>query len=166
MALRQRVWVDRRVQGVLIGRVFIYWLLALIYFGASIICSQWWQNPDWSMSEHSLTFAEQVWPWLPSIVLLLPLVLFDIVRLSHQFAGPVFRLRSHLDNLQADTSTSPLAFRDGDYWQELVAPINWMQEEILRRDQKIKALEFILTAQNDQAQRSKPAAEPMPTVSA
>lgn len=165
MALRQRVWIDRRVQGVLIGRVFIYWMVAIFYFGASLLCGQWWQNPDWSMGEHLSAFAEQVWPWLPSIVLLLPLVLFDIVRLSHQFAGPVYRLRLHLDTLQSDNAATPLAFRDGDYWQELVDPINWLQSEIQRRDQKIEALEFILDAQNTQVWRVQRAEESLATTS-
>lgn len=141
--MRQQVWIDRHVQGVLVGRVLLYWSGILIYFGLSIGCFHWWQNPEWTLSEHLGAMLEQILPCLPTLLLLLPLVIFDIVRLSNRFAGPVYRLRKHLTDLSQDTQVSPLHFRDEDYWQQLAEPINLLQQKILVLEQQIQTLSFV-----------------------
>jgi hypothetical protein len=73
-----------------------------------------------------------MWPWLPTAIILLPLAIYDVVRLSNMFAGPVFRLRKHFAALRQDIACAPLTFREDDYWRDLAAPINDMQAEILR----------------------------------
>lgn len=143
MVMRQQVWIDRHVQGVLVGRVLLYWSGILIYFGLSIGCYHWWQNPEWTLTEHLWGMFEQVSPCLPTLVLLLPLVIFDIVRLSNRFAGPVYRLRKHLTDLSQNSQTSPLHFRDDDYWQQLAEPINLVQQKLLVLEQQVHTLSFV-----------------------
>lgn len=143
MVMRQQVWIDRHVQGVLVGRVLLYWSGILIYFGLSIGCFHWWQNPEWTLSEHLWAMFEQVLPCLPTLMLLLPLVIFDIVRLSNRFAGPVYRLRKHLVDLSQNSQTTPLHFRDDDYWQQLAEPINLMQQKLLVLEQQVQTLSFV-----------------------
>jgi hypothetical protein len=143
MVMRQKVWIDHHVQGVLVGRVILYWFGMLLYFGLSIACYQWWQNPEWTVGEHFFAMFDQVWPCLPSLVLILPLVIFDIVRLSNRFAGPIYRLRMHLVKLNENTNTYPLNFRDDDYWQQLAEPINSLHRTILILEQKVEAMSFM-----------------------
>jgi len=131
MVLRQKVWVDTNVQGVLIGRIVLYWVSALLYVGLGSACFQYYQNPDWSLASHAESLFTQFWPWLPGAVLCLPLIVFDIIRLSNLFVGPIFRLRSHLAELNDDPSCRSLKFRDDDYWQDLVEPIHCLQAELL-----------------------------------
>ncbi len=138
MVMRQQVWIDRHVQGVLVGRVLLYWSGILIYFGLSIGCYHWWQNPEWTLTEHLGAMVEQVLPCLPTLVLLLPLVIFDIVRLSNRFAGPIFRLRHHLTELSQNSQISPLNFRDEDYWQQLAEPINLLQQKMWSSSNKFR----------------------------
>jgi hypothetical protein len=140
MVLRQKVWIDRNVQGVLVGRIILYWSGLLLYFGISIACFQWMQYPEWTTAEHAHALFEQVWPCLPTFVLLLPLVIFDIVRLSNRFAGPIYRLRMHLARLNASSHTYPLNFRDDDYWQQLAEPINQLQRTILSLEKELATL--------------------------
>lgn len=132
MALRQKVWVDRSVQGVLVGRVILYWVCALLYVGLGSACFQYNQNPDWTLAKHAQVLFVQMWPWLPTVIILLPLAIYDVVRLSNLFAGPVCRLRKHFAALREDSACAPLVFREEDYWRDLAAPINDMQAEILR----------------------------------
>ena len=132
MALRQQVWVDRSVQGVLVGRVILYWICGLLYVGLGSACFQYNQNPDWTLAKHAQVLFGQVWPWLPTAIILLPLAIYDVVRLSNLFAGPVYRLRKHFAALREDVACAPLLFREEDYWRDLAAPINDMQAEILR----------------------------------
>ncbi len=152
MAQRQRIWIDRNVQGILLERIVIYWVASLILLGGTVLCDQWWRNPDGNFGQHASEFFGQVWPWLPSVFLLMPLVLFDVVRLSHQFVGPIYRLRNHLHNLQDDIDTDPVSFRDSDYWQDVVGPINWLQAQLQEREEKIKALQFILSSQQTESE--------------
>ncbi|MCA9132853.1 MAG: hypothetical protein KDA45_06850 [Planctomycetales bacterium] len=131
MALRQQFWIDSNVQGVLVGRIVLYWVAALTYFGLGSLCFQFYQYPEWDLKQHAGQLFAQIWPWLPSLVLFLPLVVFDIVRLSNLFVGPIFRLRTHLGELSDNPHCRPLSFREADYWQDLVPPVQSLQQEIL-----------------------------------
>jgi hypothetical protein len=130
MVLRQQVWIDRNVQGALIGRVVLYWLAGMLYVSLGSACFQYYQHSDWSLSKHIQALFSQFWPWLPSAILCLPLILFDVVRLSNLFVGPIYRLRMHLAELNVDPQCRPLKFRDDDYWQDLVEPIHALQAEL------------------------------------
>ncbi len=132
MALRQQVWVDRSVQGVLVGRVLLYWMCAMLYVGIGSACFQYNQNPDWTLAKHAAVLFGQMWPWLPTVFLILPLAIYDVVQLSNRFVGPIYRLRKHFAALRQDIACAPLNFREEDYWRDLAAPINDMQAEILR----------------------------------
>ncbi len=109
-ALRQRVWVDRSVQGVLVGRVVLYWFAAILYIGVGSACFQYNQNPDWTLTKHFQALFQQAWPWLPTTIMVLPLVIYDVVRLSNLFAGPVYRLRNHFENLRRDIAARDFSF--------------------------------------------------------
>ncbi len=132
MALRQQVWVDQSVQGVLVGRVVLYWFCAILYVGIGSACFQYNQNPEWTLAKHAFVLFDQMWPWLPTVVLVLPLAIYDVVRVSNLFVGPIYHLRKHFGALRQDIACAPLTFREDDYWCDLAAPINDMQAEILR----------------------------------
>lgn len=132
MILRQRMWIDNRVQGVLVGRILIYWAAALTYFGLGSTVFQFYQHPEWTFAEHMVGAFSSIWPLLPSIILFLPLIIFDIVRLSNLFVGPIYRLRAHLIELTADPNCRPLNFREDDYWQDLAEPLHILQQQLLQ----------------------------------
>lgn len=62
--------------------------------------------------------------------LLLPVVLYDLVRFTHRFAGPMVRLRECMRRSAAGESVGALRFRDEDYWQEFADAFNAMQARI------------------------------------
>ncbi len=132
MALREQVWIDQRVQGALIGRVILYWLTGVLYVVVGVTCFQYNQNPSWPLAEHVYELFGQLWPWMPTAILLLPLAIYDLIRLSNLFVGPVHRLRRHFIALHKDISSPPLNFREDDYWSDLTVPVNDLQAEILR----------------------------------
>ena len=160
MALREILLIDRKVQGVLIGRVLLYWFSAISYLGLSFLFIQYYENPDEPFFTHLKALFLDVWPWLPSSVLLLPLVIFDVVRLSNLFAGPIYRLRHHLAELVVDSSCRPLKFREDDYWQDLAAPINSIHLQLLGLNQKVAAYERRLNQLQSLPQES-PTATPL-----
>jgi hypothetical protein len=131
MVLRQKVWIDGNVQGVLIGRIVLYWAVGMLYVALGSICSQYYEHPEWGVGRHLSSLFEQFWPWIPSLVLLMPLVIHDIIRMSNLFTGPIYRLRVHLAELLVNPECLPLKFREDDYWHDLVAPMNRIQDDIL-----------------------------------
>ncbi len=130
MAFRTKLWIDHRVQGALVGRVVIYWCAALLYFGIAAWVSIACENPTWSFSQQAKAWFETVGPWLPSAGLILPLVVYDILRLSNQFAGPVVRMRNQLVRIVQSPDCNPIALRTDDYWHDLAVPINDVQNHI------------------------------------
>ncbi len=143
MALRQQVWVDRSVQGVLVGRVLLYWLCALLYASIGSACFQYNQNPEWTLAKHASVLFGQMWPWFPTVVFVLPLAIYDVVRLSNLFVGPIYRIRKHFGALRQDIACAALIFREDDYWRDLAAPINDMQAEILRLRTRVIELQQV-----------------------
>jgi hypothetical protein len=140
MVLRQTVWVDSNVQGLLIGRIVLYWVSALLYVTLGSACFQYYQYPNWTLVEHASALFSQFWPWIPSAVLCLPLVVFDVVRLSNLFVGPIYRLRQHLAELCENPHCRALKFRDDDYWQDLAEPIHCLQAEIITLRSEVSKL--------------------------
>ncbi len=59
-----------------------------------------------------------------SLMLLLPLFVYDSFQLSNRFAGPVKRLRRVLRDLAEGKEISPITFRKGAYWQEMAEELN------------------------------------------
>lgn len=131
MVLRQKFWVDTNVQGMLVGRLVLYWVCALLYVTLGTACFHYYQHPTWTVTQHLQSLFSQFWPWMPGAVLCLPLVIFDVIRLSNAFVGPIFRLRQHLNELCDNPQCPALKFRDDDFWTELVEPIHYLQAEII-----------------------------------
>jgi hypothetical protein len=81
-------------------------------------------------------------PALVGAVLLMPLVLFDIVRLSNRFAGPLLRLRRSLRALAKGEEVAPLKFREGDFWQDFAKEFNAVAERMNKLNEAAKADEL------------------------
>jgi hypothetical protein len=74
----------------------------------------------------------------------LPLIIFDIVKLSHRFAGPIYRLKKFLDSVDTGKEKGQLWFRDGDFWSELVDPINHIVGRMYTAEAKASELKIRL----------------------
>lgn len=135
----------------LTGRVILYWLTGVLYVVIGAACFQYYQNPSWTTAEHGRELFNQLWPWMPTAILILPLAIYDVVRLSNLFVGPVYRLRKHFIALRSDIASTPLKFREDDYWRDLTIPINDLQSEILRLHTIVVELQqsnMLLTKEN------------------
>jgi hypothetical protein len=61
---------------------------------------------------------------LATSLLLLPIVVFDMVRFTNRLVGPMVRLRTALRCLCQGRPCEPLRFRHGDFWTELAEEFN------------------------------------------
>ncbi|MBL8869816.1 MAG: hypothetical protein JNK90_08470 [Planctomycetaceae bacterium] len=154
--MRRKIWIDQMVQGGLVGRIILYWLSVVAYFAIGHVVFQWIDKPEWTLDEHFTAMLEAFGFWLPGLLLLAPLVVFDIVKLSHRFAGPVYRLKNHLNKVASGEEKGKLWFREGDYWWELVEPVNVLTARMLAAEEKLVELKNKLAAterENLQLQR-------------
>ncbi len=129
-SLRKQLFVDPKVQGALIGRVIMYWLVCLITMTIMLLCWRIVTGPARPFYTH---FDDMWFHFGPAVVasfLLLPLVIVDILRVSNRFVGPLFRLRRSMRALARGERVEPLRFRDDDFWHDFAEEFNDMVAHI------------------------------------
>jgi hypothetical protein len=139
--LRKRLLVDKQVQFLLIKRVLLYWACGVVFITLPIAISQTFIEPSKILGQHYIDTWRSHWPILATMTVLLPLVLFDILRVSHRFAGPIFRLRRELQRFANRQSAASVKFRDGDFWPDLGDHFTDLMERIRAAESRVAELE-------------------------
>lgn len=135
---RRRYLVDREAQGALLLRAVRYWVTSVFCVGSFTVLG-------WLF----------VWPGIPAVVgqweqlspmlsvlgmglaasaLIMPIVLYDFLRMTNRFAGPVYRLERSMRDLAAGRPVTPVKLRDDDYWGHLADAYN----QVLARQQELE----------------------------
>lgn len=135
---RRRLFIDPPIQGMLLLRVGLYWTVCvltqvLIINLVAVVASM-------SAAPNAFSVPSLQLRWLLVLVvfasvLVLPVVLFDVLRLSHRWVGPVFRLRTSLQALSRGEKVAPISFRAGDFWQEMAGDFNVVAADANRRNE-------------------------------
>lgn len=123
-AMRKHLFVDPKVQGALVVRVILYWVVCLITITLMLLC---WRIATGPVQLFYAHFDEMLLTYGPALVaslLLLPLVAVDIIRLSNRFVGPLLRLRRSMRALARGEHVDPIEFRDADFWHEIAEEFN------------------------------------------
>jgi len=97
--VRKRLFVDARVQGALIGRLLLYWFACVVTVTSLVLCWRIVTGPARLFHTH---FEEMWFHFAPGVIaslMLMPLVLFDLVRFSNRFTGPMFRMKREMHRL-------------------------------------------------------------------
>jgi hypothetical protein len=127
---RKKTFVDPKVQGALVRRLVLHWAAFIAVSGLVAFCLQVLSNPFTSIREH----AQNVWwthgPFLLVMVFMLPVFIVDTIKLSHRFAGPIYRMRQTIRSLAKGGAYTPMKFRDFDFWQGLAEDFNQMIERL------------------------------------
>ena len=137
---RKKNYVDNKVQGALLRRIFSHWLMFFLVAGASVIMLQTllgdsnvpvWDRLRYQTGEFSF-FALVM-------VALFPVFMLDTVRFSNRFVGPIGRLRRHLQQL-AKGDTSECNFRGDDFWSEAATEFNVVAALVKKQQEEIDHL--------------------------
>lgn len=127
---RKQTYVDPQVQGALVRRLILHWLGFFVTASIVTFVLQVLSNPLIPISAH----AEELWwtqgPFLIVMVFLLPMFVLDTIKLSHRFAGPIYRLRKTIQDVAAGQAPRRLKFRDFDFWQGLADDYNKMIDRL------------------------------------
>ena len=127
---RKRTYIDPHVQGVLARRLIFHWAAFVVLAVLIAFCMQILGNPLRTIREH----AQQIWwvhgPFFLVLLALLPVFVRDSIKLSHRFAGPIYRLRTTIRTIAEGNPAPRLKFRDDDYWHGLADDFNTMVERL------------------------------------
>jgi methyl-accepting chemotaxis protein len=130
MRMRKRLLVDRKVQGSLMLRAVEYWFCCLATVGLALLAWKLITGPDQPLYQFFFDAWRFFLPTAVVSVLILPLLVYDILRLSNKFTGPLFRLRRELRRLAAGENVPPIRFRSGDFWPEMADEFNAVAQRL------------------------------------
>ena len=140
---RKKNYVDNKVQGALLRRIFSHWLLFFGVAGGAVIMLQTLLGDSNVPVMDRL--KEQVGEFtLFAIVMaaLFPGFMLDTVRFSNRFVGPVGRLRRHLQQLSLG-DTSECSFRGDDFWIEAAEEFNDVAKLVRQQQEEIDHLRSV-----------------------
>ncbi len=122
---RGKVYVDSLVQGALARRIVAHWC---IFFALSLISlgalELFLGDPTLSLQGHLGVLWGKYAFFVILMVSILPTFVYDSMKLSNRFAGPVMRLRESIGALAKGENVRELKFRDNDFWRELSDDFN------------------------------------------
>ncbi|WP_182865082.1 hypothetical protein [Stieleria mannarensis] len=147
MSQRNRFLIDPKVQWSIIRRMSMHWsltILALLAIGIGVQLIYAPGNQSFNQAI-ARSFGAQA-PLLCIMVMLYPVYVWDIVKLTHRFAGPMLRLRGILNELADGGRAMKLKFRPNDFWQETATDFNRFYEEHVRLKNRCEELENELKA--------------------
>ena len=122
---RSKLLIDRQVQSALVRRVILHWFLfVFVTFFVIGFLQTCVETPAFTMSEVFSSFLANNSLALVVSLSLLPVFVYDVIKLTNRFAGPISRLRSELKSLANGGPAKPLVFRDGDFWAEIASDFN------------------------------------------
>lgn len=127
---RKTEFIDPEVQGALARRIAVHWILYIALATALVLGLKWMSDPFTSVAQHAIDTWWSHGPALLVLVCLLPIFVFDAVKLSNRFTGPVMRLRNATRDLANGKRPEKISLRNDDFWQELAEDFNRVAERI------------------------------------
>lgn len=121
---RTKYWIDRKIQGALAIRVLLHWLIFAAIATVLTLMLQYLGNPMATWSEQVNSVWNNQGPFALVMLILLPVFLYDTVKLSNRFAGPVLRLRRAMTAVAEGKPAERLNFRDNDFWRGMATDFN------------------------------------------
>jgi hypothetical protein len=125
-AKRRQYLIEHRVQLGLVGRLLFQWftflialLVALPLFRALAVGDI--TTPLGERLEHAAVDAGIV---LAIFVLLLPYFVYDLLKTTNRFCGPIYRLRRTVQALASGAPFTPIKLRKRDHWHDLTDEFN------------------------------------------
>ncbi len=134
--VRSKVYVDRVVQGALARRIVLHWCVFFLLTVISLIALELFLgDPTLTMSGHLNALWGKYAFFIVLMVAIVPTFVYDSMKLSNRFVGPILRLRESISALAKGEEVKELKFRDNDFWRELSDDFNIVAHRT--REQKV-----------------------------
>jgi hypothetical protein len=151
---RKSLFVSRDIQGKLLGRLVKYWILYHLALWTVMFMAELFRSvlvggpngaPRLGSGELLVKFAGEHWLFLAMPVVLFPVILGDMLCLTHHVAGPLVRFGTVLRDLAAGRSVERIQLRKGDLLTEFQDVFN----EFLDSDRQRKDESFTPSANTE-----------------
>lgn len=115
---RSQFMVEPAVQRAFLVRAAIYWLASVLCVTLLVDCwSTLCERAGLLNVRFGLLSGSPLALPITGSLLLMPLVVWDMLRLSNRLVGPLQRLRASMQRLTAGEPVTLIQFRDGDFWK-------------------------------------------------
>ena len=138
---RKQYFVDSHLQGELLRRSIMYWCWCLMSVFVAVACWRMLFGPPLPFPEYFVELWERFSPILIASLLLLPLIVFDVMRTSNRIAGPMMRLREAIRMAGTGAESRPLRFRNADFLEDVAGEFNEMLDRFEKRSSRLQAIE-------------------------
>lgn len=127
MNRRKKTVVDRRFQWRLVRRLVMHWFSFL--FAVLAVLAGWHVvvNLAFGGQAGSGSFSDTLMRYAPLMFVLwvmLPIVAWDVLKLSHSIVGPILRIRGVLKSMNQGEYVQKITLRKGDFCVELADDLN------------------------------------------
>lgn len=129
---RKKMFVSSRIQGRLMFRIGLYWVLYHVVLWHALFVYRYIQH-RWGQSNGQLavpfhemygTFVIDYYPLILCAVITLPVVIIDMLHMTHRVAGPLVRFKNALHDLKAGKEITKVSLRKGDLLTEFQDEFN------------------------------------------
>ena len=132
---RTKLTVDSTVQWAIVRRVLYHWLYFLVLIAALLpfwvaVTSSDAVGTSLCLRDAVVTGWVRTVPLIVFFIVIAPMIVYDTLRLSHRFVGPVYRLRKAIRSLTAGEEIRPIRLRRGDFWKDVIADFNVLAEQV------------------------------------
>lgn len=126
---RSRTLVDPEVQGSILRKIFLHWALLLVANTLGlVIWLRMFEQPEAGWGETFVDCFRRFFPFFVISVAFIPAFVWDTLKATNRFAGPMLRLRMALADASRGRAVKPLRFRENDFWQEVADDFNTLIE--------------------------------------
>ena len=128
---RKRLFVDPQVQGSLVRQLIIHWSLACLLIFLYLFALQAFSNGFALNFQENLVSMWQQFGILGLVLLVVsPVFIYDSVKLSNRFVGPMVSFRRAIRGLANGEEIAELNFRRGDFWKDITVDFNKISQEL------------------------------------
>ncbi|QDU38974.1 hypothetical protein Mal4_33060 [Maioricimonas rarisocia] len=128
---RKARYIDREIQGAILLHVTRQWLTYLcVTFVFLTVVRFMFAGPGETIRSHFAAVWSDHAIFYIAAAMMLPAFLNDVIKLSHRFVGPVFRVRSELKRIAAGEQVKPIKLRKHDLWVGLADDFNAALERL------------------------------------
>jgi len=121
---RGRLYVDKDVQRALLLQMIRHWVLFAAVLTGIVLALDSLTDPSKSFGGHFLSLWQRHSTLLATIAALFPIFVYESIKLSNRFAGPMLRLRRLMRQAADGEPVGTLEFRDNDFWQDMAESFN------------------------------------------
>lgn len=141
---RKQNYVDSHVQGALLRRICLHWVVFFVVAAVAIIFLQALMGDPAQTIAQRIRFETKEFMFMGMVMVsLFPAFMLDTIRFSNRFVGPIGRLRRYLRELQKG-NTEHCSFRGNDFWSDMATEFNYVADLVAAQKLEIEDLKMKL----------------------